>query len=134
MLFTDYQFEQVILADRFLCESSAEDIYSAAVSENIALLVVGDPLCATTHTDIILRAKEAGIPVEVVHNASVMGAVASCGLQVRPVCFKDKSTSMHIADCACFFGRFPQSNGQLMEFDRRLAALPVWPDGVGSVF
>lgn len=40
-------------------------------------------LCsATTHSDLILRAKELGITVEVVHNASVMGAAASCGLQL----------------------------------------------------
>ena len=35
-------------------------------------------------TDLILyyRAKARGIVVEVVHNTSVMGAVASCGLQL----------------------------------------------------
>jgi diphthamide biosynthesis methyltransferase len=37
---------------------------------------------ATTHTDLILRAKKEGIRVEVIHNTSVMGAAASCGLQV----------------------------------------------------
>lgn len=37
---------------------------------------------ATTHSDLILRAQELGIRVEVVHNASVMGAAASCGLQL----------------------------------------------------
>lgn len=52
------------------------------MNENIGFLVVGDPLCATTHTDLMLRAKERGVIVEVIHNASVMGAVASCGLQL----------------------------------------------------
>jgi diphthine methyl ester synthase len=35
-------------------------------------------LCsATTHTDIALRAKLRGIPVNVVHNASIMNAVCA---------------------------------------------------------
>ena len=40
------------------------------------------PVCATTHTDIMIRAKSIGVEVEVIHNASVMGAVGSCGLQL----------------------------------------------------
>jgi diphthine synthase len=72
----------VILADRNMVESEAEQIYQDAITENIGFLVVGDPLCATTHTDLILRARKIGAQVEVVHNASVMAAVASCGLQL----------------------------------------------------
>ena len=37
---------------------------------------------ATTHTDLELRAREQGIPVQVVHNASIMNAVGACGLQL----------------------------------------------------
>ncbi len=37
---------------------------------------------ATTHTDLQLRAVEKGIPVRVVHNASVMNAIGACGLQL----------------------------------------------------
>lgn len=37
---------------------------------------------ATTHTDLMLRARGVGAEVQVIHNASVMGAVASCGLQL----------------------------------------------------
>jgi len=72
----------ITVADRNLVESEAERIYLPAKDKDVAFLVVGDPLCATTHTDIILRAREVGVTVEVVHNASVMGAVASCGLQL----------------------------------------------------
>jgi len=73
---------EVCLADREVCESQAESIYACAKEQNIAFLVVGDPLCATTHSDIILRARSEGVQVRVIHNASVMGAVASCGLQL----------------------------------------------------
>lgn len=37
---------------------------------------------ATTHTDIILRARALKIPVRVVHNASIMNAIGACGLQL----------------------------------------------------
>lgn len=37
---------------------------------------------ATTHTDLLIRAQDAGIAVHVVHNASIMNAVGACGLQL----------------------------------------------------
>ncbi|WMV27724.1 hypothetical protein MTR67_021109 [Solanum verrucosum] len=37
---------------------------------------------ATTHTDIVVRAKKLGVDVKVIHNASVMNAVGVCGLQL----------------------------------------------------
>ncbi len=37
---------------------------------------------ATTHADLVVRAKQMGIAVEVIHNASIMNAVAACGLQL----------------------------------------------------
>lgn len=37
---------------------------------------------ATTHTDLQLRAKALQIPVRVIHNASIMNAVGTCGLQL----------------------------------------------------
>jgi diphthine synthase len=40
------------------------------------------PRRATTHTDLELRARERGIPVRVVHNASIMNAVGAAGLQL----------------------------------------------------
>jgi len=70
------------LADRELVESSANTILDPAVDSNVAFLVVGDPLGATTHTDIILRAIERGITYEVIHNASIMNSIASTGLQL----------------------------------------------------
>ncbi|CAM9734515.1 unnamed protein product, partial [Sphacelaria rigidula] len=74
--------KEITLADRNVVESEAEGIYASAKDEDVSFLVVGDPLCATTHTDLIIRARELGVKVEVIHNASVMGAVASCGLQL----------------------------------------------------
>ncbi|OYT32379.1 diphthine synthase [Candidatus Woesearchaeota archaeon] len=61
---------------------SGDVILSEAKDNNVAFLVVGDPLCATTHWDLLRRAKENNIPVEVVHNASIVSSVGSTGLQV----------------------------------------------------
>ena len=48
----------------------------------VSFLVVGDPFCATTHTDLYLRCVEAGVKVNVIHNASIVSAMGCCGLQV----------------------------------------------------
>lgn len=53
-----------------------------AKNTDIAMLVVGDPFGATTHSDLVLRAKEKDIEVQIIHNASIMNAVGCCGLQV----------------------------------------------------
>lgn len=73
----------VTVADREFVEEKAENILSAATQPGgAAFLVVGDPFGATTHSDLWLRAREQGIPVNVVHNASIMNAVAVTGLQL----------------------------------------------------
>ncbi|XP_047536678.1 diphthine methyl ester synthase [Vanessa atalanta] len=72
----------LIVADRELCESNIDDILKEAKEKDIALLVVGDPLGATTHTDMLLRAKEFEVETQIVHNASIMNAVSCCGLQL----------------------------------------------------
>ena len=48
----------------------------------MAFLVVGDPFGATTHTDLEIRARELEIPVEKIHNASIMNAIGAAGLQL----------------------------------------------------
>ncbi|KIP09003.1 hypothetical protein PHLGIDRAFT_103441 [Phlebiopsis gigantea 11061_1 CR5-6] len=74
--------KDLILADRDMVETESDEILRDADKEDVALLVVGDPFGATTHTDIVLRARNANIPVRVVHNASIMNAVGACGLQL----------------------------------------------------
>ncbi|KAG5867776.1 hypothetical protein JTB14_036097 [Gonioctena quinquepunctata] len=72
----------LIVADRDLVEQGADAILAGSDEQDVALLVVGDPFGATTHTDLILRAEEKGIKFQVVHNASIMNAVGCCGLQL----------------------------------------------------
>ena len=71
------------LAHRETVESEAERILAPArEGKQVAFLVVGDPFCATTHTDLLLRARESGVVTHVVHNASIMNAAGACGLQL----------------------------------------------------
>jgi diphthine synthase len=78
----DYYNCSLIIADRELVEQSADVILEGADIHDISFLVVGDPLGATTHTDLIIRANERGIPYRIVHNASIMNAIGCCGLQL----------------------------------------------------
>ncbi|CAI2736052.1 unnamed protein product [Schistosoma spindalis] len=71
----------ILPADREFVEQSSE-IIDRAKNHDVAFLVVGDPLGATTHSDIILRAVEKNISYQIIHNASVITAVGCCGLQL----------------------------------------------------
>lgn len=90
-----------------MVEEKAHQFLSEALDAHVAFLVVGDPFGyamsslffffaiswlltfwflnfhrATTHTDLVVRAKKMGIDVQIVHNASVMNAIGICGLQL----------------------------------------------------
>lgn len=78
----EYYGRPLILADRELVETGTDDILHNAHLVEVGFLVVGDPFGATTHTDLLLRAKEKNIPFRVIHNASIMNAVGCCGLQL----------------------------------------------------
>lgn len=53
-----------------------------AKSKSVCLLVVGDPLAATTHISLLIDAKRAGVSVRIVHNSSVLSAaLGKSGLQ-----------------------------------------------------
>lgn len=84
-----------------MVESASDEILAGADGTDVAFLVVGDPFgcviseslipcdegltwkfSATTHTDLVLRARELEIPVQIVHNASIMSAIGATGLQL----------------------------------------------------
>lgn len=85
--------KDIIIADREMVESNSDAILKDAENVNVAFLVVGDPFGATTHADLVLRAKQLDIPVKSIHNASIMNAVGACGLslynygQTVSICF-----------------------------------------------
>lgn len=59
-----------------------EDFVEEAKLHDIALLVYGDPLAATTHISLILKCRKDKINYRVFHNSSILDAVAETGLQV----------------------------------------------------
>ncbi|KAF4126826.1 diphthine methyl ester synthase [Geosmithia morbida] len=72
----------ITVADREMVESNSDEILRNAQNEDVAFCVVGDPFGATTHTDLVLRARELEIPVRTVPNASIMSGIGACGLQL----------------------------------------------------
>ncbi|RAK97487.1 diphthine synthase [Aspergillus ibericus CBS 121593] len=72
----------VIEADREKVESGSDEILADADKVDVAFLVVGDPFGATTHTDLVLRARELGIESKVIPNASIMSGIGCTGLQL----------------------------------------------------
>jgi len=77
-----YSVPELIEADRELVESGCDEMIERAKTQDVSFLVVGDALCATTHTDLWLCSRQQGVEVRVVHNASIMNAIAACGLQL----------------------------------------------------
>ena len=72
----------MIIADRETVEGGSDGILENAQDKDVAFLVVGDPFGATTHTDLVLRARELSIPVQTIPNASILSAIGSTGLQL----------------------------------------------------
>ncbi|MDO8517048.1 MAG: diphthine synthase [Nanoarchaeota archaeon] len=72
--------KEIIELNREKVES--EKFLEDAKKEDIALLVYGDALSATTHISLILKCKNAKIKYKIFHNASVLTAVSETGLQL----------------------------------------------------
>ncbi|KAL7627235.1 diphthine synthase [Parahypoxylon ruwenzoriense] len=77
-----YYGRSIVVADREMVELNSDEILRGAETEDVAFLVVGDPFGATTHTDLVLRARELSIPVQTVPNASILSAIGATGLQL----------------------------------------------------
>lgn len=57
-------------------------ILDESVKKDVALLVYGSPLTATTHITLLEEAKKSKIKIKVIYNASIFDAVAETGLQL----------------------------------------------------
>jgi diphthine synthase len=70
------------ILSRETIEGHPEELLEAAKRGRAALLVPGDPMVATTHIDLRLRAVRAGIETKVIHAASIASAAPGlAGLQ-----------------------------------------------------
>ncbi len=57
-------------------------VLSEAKNKDVAFLTAGDPMVATTHSDLRIRAKKAGIGSYVIHAPSIYSAIAITGLHI----------------------------------------------------
>ncbi|MEM2759885.1 MAG: diphthine synthase [Nitrososphaerales archaeon] len=77
--------KEVKVVPRWFVEDGRE-ILSLAKSGDVALLVYGDPLVATTHLELRVRAEREGIKTKVLHAASsITSIIGECGLHVYKV-------------------------------------------------
>jgi len=75
--------KKITVLKRADLEEHPEDtVLKHAGEKTVSLLVAGDPMVATTHVDLALRARAKGAAVKVIHSSSVYSAVAETGLQI----------------------------------------------------
>ena len=72
--------KKIIPADRYFVESFK--ILDESKKSDTALLVYGSPFTATTHISLIQEAQKRKIKTKIIHNASVLDAVAETGLHL----------------------------------------------------
>ncbi|MEM2017825.1 MAG: diphthine synthase [Candidatus Pacearchaeota archaeon] len=72
--------KKIIILGRDKVES--DFLVERARKHNVALLVYGDPLSATTHFALLEDAKKKRIKAEVIHNVSILNAISNCGLSL----------------------------------------------------
>lgn len=75
--------KEVLVAPRSVVEQQAEELLiEIAKEKDVALLIVGDVFGATTHVDLLQRARDLDVDVQVVFNASILNAVGIVGLEL----------------------------------------------------
>jgi diphthine synthase len=71
---------EVLDRERF---EKGDEIINAALENKVGVLVAGDPMTATTHVSLRLRAKAEGIKTRVIHGASILSSAPGlCGLHI----------------------------------------------------
>jgi diphthine synthase len=60
----------------------SDKLIKESKKENVALLIYGCPLFATTHISLILEAKKQKVKTEIIYSASVFDSIAETGLQL----------------------------------------------------
>lgn len=73
--------KRITLAEREFVEDG-KIIIQQALQTNVSLLIIGDIFSATTHIALFMQAKEAGVKIKVVNNASVLNAIGITGLEL----------------------------------------------------
>ncbi|MBE5727805.1 diphthine synthase [Candidatus Parvarchaeota archaeon] len=72
--------KKVTIKDRQFFES--EEPIKIGKTKDIALLIPGDPLAATTHISLLSEAKKEGIKYKIIHASSIFSAIGATGLSL----------------------------------------------------
>lgn len=75
------------IIDKKIIEAGREKVESLELVDeakkmDVALLIYGSPLTATTHISLIQEAKRLGVRYKIIYNASILDAIAETGLQL----------------------------------------------------
>ena len=74
--------KEISILGRSDVEENVKKLVKRGKSRDIAVLVAGDPLSATTHLNILLEAREQKVETDVIHSSSILTAVAETGLSL----------------------------------------------------
>jgi len=74
--------KEIIILERKNIEEESREFVKKAKNRDIALLVPGDPLTATTHVNLVMEAKGGRVPFRIIHSSSILTAVAETGLSL----------------------------------------------------
>lgn len=78
---TKGKLKKIDIVDRKFVEED-NMMFEEAKRHDVALLVPGDPLSATTHSELIVRAEKFDVQIKVIHAPSIMTAIGETGLQL----------------------------------------------------
>lgn len=71
--------KRILPLQRYIIESTTK-LLDLCIENNISLLVVGTPLFATTHLDILERCKELNIKTNIINNCSIQNVIGCVSL------------------------------------------------------
>ncbi len=74
--------KEIKIVYREYIEKKFDNILEENKDKDFAIMIIGDPLAATTHTDLLIRCKEKEIPFKIIHNTTILTAIGECGLQL----------------------------------------------------
>jgi diphthine synthase len=72
--------KNIIIGDRETIEQKINNYLKKF--NKISILVIGDPLTATTHTTLIIEAKKEGFEIEIINNVSIFNLITRTGLSI----------------------------------------------------
>ena len=74
--------KKIIQFKRRDLEEKSNELIEEARKSDVAILVPGDPLIATTHSSLIIEARKRKVKTKIIHNSSIYSAIGETGLHV----------------------------------------------------